>query len=68
MSSVSAEWSDDCQAEWGDQGEWEGEASCSALRSEVHGCSALLQLLEAAAGCSALPMLLEAADDKLLVF
>ena len=39
------------------------DAGCAALRSEVGGCSALLELLEAAAGCSALPELLDATED-----
>ena len=42
---------------------WARLAGCSALRSEVDGCSALLQLLEAAAGRAALPELLKAAED-----
>ena len=42
---------------------WARVAGCSALRSEVDGCSALLQLLAAAAACAALPQLLEAAED-----
>ena len=43
-----------------DSCKWGGVASSSALRSEVAGCSALL---EAAAGRPALPELLEAAED-----
>ena len=39
---------------------WDGVAGCSALRSEVAGCSALLELL----GGSVLPELLGAAEDK----
>ena len=39
---------------------WDGVAGCSALRSEVAACSALLGLL----GGSALPELLGAEEDK----
>ena len=41
---------------------WDGVAGCSALRSEVADCSALLDLAETLAGRSALPELLEAAE------
>ena len=39
------------------------KTSCSALHSEVAGCSALLELLETVGGRSALPELHEAAED-----
>jgi hypothetical protein len=44
---------------------WDGVAGCSALRSEVVGCSASKpsKASKAAAGRSALPELLEAAED-----
>ena len=42
---------------------WDGVAGCSALRSEVAGCSALPTLLDTGAGGRALPELLEAAKD-----
>ena len=42
---------------------WDGVAGCSALRSEIAGCSALLELPETVEGHSALPELLEAAED-----
>jgi len=42
---------------------WDGVAGCSALRSEVADCSALLDLAETLADRSALPELLEAAED-----
>ena len=42
---------------------WDGVAGRSALRSEIAGRSALLELLETVARRSALPELLEAAED-----
>ena len=51
LSPVGAEWSDDCQAKRGDQGEGEGEASLLNVAPIGHQCIAMGEILEGVLTC-----------------